>query len=431
MTTRHTAGRWIGAAIALGLGWSAPAFAATELVVQYSQPAIFDPVFVRLKEQFERDHPDVKVTYRGPHKDYGAGVQSLLREATVGGLPHVDYVGLSFTRVVSDRGLAVDLAPLMAADKSTFEAGGWTKALQGLGQVDGKQVALPFAVSSSIVYYNADLVRRAGGNPDDMPRDWDGFLALGGKVRALGPDYAGMYIPYTAAWYGAWYFQGIVYGAGGEIMRPESKTVALDEPAGTFAVELYRRMVDEGGLLNLPDQAARQQFIAGKMGMFIDSISRLSNFERAIETRFDFRTSRHPLRDVERGGVVTGGNVAIITKAATSDPAVLRAAWNWLKFSTGPIGTTEVMKNVGYVPVNVLALDDPALLKGYFDTRPRHKTAVDQIPQMREWFQFPGPNGVKIDDVIAKHLEAVVDKSSKPADALAAMVTEVNALLPR
>jgi multiple sugar transport system substrate-binding protein len=255
-------------------------------------------------------------------------------------------------------------------------------------------------------------------------------LALAGKIRALEPDMAGMYIPYTSAWYGAWYFQGIVYSAGGAMMRPGAKTVALGEEPGRFATALYRRMVDEGGLLPLPDQAARQQFIAGKMGIFIDSIARLGNFERAIETRFDLRTSPHPLRDLEGGGVVTGGNVAIITTATARDPAVLRAAWQWLKFSTGPRGTTEVIKNVGYVPVNMLALESPELLKGYFETRPRHKTAVDQIPRMREWFQFPGPNGVKIDDVIGKHLEAIVGKTASPDAALAAMVSDVNALLP-
>jgi multiple sugar transport system substrate-binding protein len=266
MTARRAAGLWLGLALAIGAWGSAPAVAATELVVQYGQPAIFDPVFTRLKEQFERAHPDVKVVYRAPHKDYGAAIQSLLREATVGGLPHIDYVGLSFTRVVADRGLAVDLAPLMAADKSTFEAGGWSKALQGLGQVDGKQIALPFAVSSSIVYYNADLVRRVGGDPDTMPRDWDGILALAGKVRALGPEFAGMYIPYTSAWYGAWYFQGIVYGAGGEIMRPEAKTVALDEPAGRFAIEVQADGQDHVDGPPVSRQRQTQDFHLGASG---------------------------------------------------------------------------------------------------------------------------------------------------------------------
>lgn len=409
----------------------APAAAdQTRLVVQYTFPVAFDPAFERLKATFARENPDIELVFRAPHKDYDVGIQALLRESVTGDMPHVTYVGLNHMRIVLERDLAVDLVPLMKADGTSFEAGGWTAAIQGLGQVDGHQIGLPFAVSTGVVYVNADLVRKAGGDPANMPRDWAGLLQLAGRIGKLGPDIAGMYMPWTGA-SGAWLFQGLVYGVGGDIMKPGAKKVAFDGEEGRYAITLYRRMVDEGAMPNIPDQAARQQFIAGKMGLFLDSISRLGNFERAIEDRFDLRAAHYPVDAGEKGGLVTGGNAAIITKAAAKDPAVLQAAWRWLKFSTGPRGTTEVIKNVGYVPVNVLALEDPALLKGYFDDRPRHKVAVDQIPLMREWYQFPGPNGVKINDTISEYLQAVVDKSKAPDAALAEMVAEVNRLLPR
>ena len=60
---------------------------------------------------------------------------------------------------------------------------------------------------------------------------------------------------------------------------------------------------------------------------------------------------------------------------------------------------------MGYTPVNMLAMEDPELLKGYFDDRPNHKTAVDQLPVVREWFQFPGENTLKIDAIIGDTLE--------------------------
>jgi len=332
--------------------------------------------------------------------------------------------------VVADRGIAVDLATLMKADGSTFEKNGWTESLQSLGRSGGKQIALPFAVSMSLVYYNADLVRKAGGDPDAMPRDWDSLLKLSGKIRALGPDISGMYIPYSSACYGAWYFQGVLFGLGGEMMQPGAKTVAFEtDPIFAKAVGMYRRMADEGGFVPIADQAARQQFIAGRMGLFIDSISRLNNFAGSIGERFRLGTSPHPI--AANGRLQTGGNVAVITTAAEKNPAVLAAAWKWLKYSTGPYGTTQVIRKVGYTPVNVLALEDPALLKGYFDSRPLHKTAVDQIPLIREWFQFPGPNSLKIDDVIGQHLEAVIDKSKTPEAALVSLSGEVNRLLPR
>jgi multiple sugar transport system substrate-binding protein len=213
-------------------------------------------------------------------------------------------------------------------------------------------------------------------------------------------------------------------------MQPSAKTVAFEkDPIFAKAVGMYRRMADEGGFVPIADQAARQQFIAGRMGLFIDSISRLNNFAGSIGERFRLGTSPHPI--TANGRLPTGGNVAVITTAAEKNPAVLAAAWKWLKYSTGPYGTTQVIKKVGYTPVNVLALEDPALLKGYFDSRPLHKTAVDQIPLIREWFQFPGPNSLKIDDVIGQHLEAVIDKSKTPEAALVSLSGEVNRLLPR
>lgn len=403
---------------------------AVELVVQYTQPQIFDKVFAQIKTDFEAQNPGITVKFRGPHKDYGAGLQALLREAVVGDMAHVDYVGLSHLPVVADRGIAVDLGELMKADGSTFEKNGWTPSLQSLGKAGGKQIALPFAVSMSLVYYNADLVKKAGGDPNAMPRDWDGLLALGGKIRALGSDISGMYLPYSSAWYGAWYYQGVLFGLGGEMMQPGKRTVDFaNDPIFAKAIGMYRRMADEGGFVPLADQAARQQFIAGRLGLFIDSISRLNNFVDSIGERFELRTSPHPI--AANGRLPTGGNVAVITTAAAKDPAVLAAAWKWLKYSTGPHGTTQVIKKVGYTPVNVLALEDPTLLKGYFDNRPLHKTAVDQIPLIREWFQYPGQNSLKIDDAIGQHLEQVIDKSKTPDAALASLTAEVNRLLPR
>jgi multiple sugar transport system substrate-binding protein len=427
--------RWIqrlfsAVLVAFALVLGAARAEATELVVQYTQPQFFDGAFAKLKKEFEAQNPGITINYRGPLPNYGAGIQALLREATVGEMPHVDYVGLSHIPTVAQRGLAVDLAPLMAADGQTFEENGWTESLQSLGRFGGKQLALPMAVSMSVVYYNADLVRKVGGDPDNMPKDWDGIIELAGKIRALGPDYAGMYTPYSAGWYGAWYFQGVLFSHGGEMMQPGAKKVALaDDPIWRKSLGMYERMTKEGGMLPQGDQAQRQQFLAGKMGLIIDSISRLFNFEKGIGDRFDFRTSEHPM-GAANGRLPTGGNVAIITTAAKKDPKVLDAAWKWVKFSTGPFGTTQVIKLVGYTPVNVNALDDPRYLKGYFDTRPNHKTAVDQISRVREWYQYPGTNGQKIDDIIGEHLEAIVGDSMTPEEALVSLTKKINRLLP-
>lgn len=402
-----------------------------ELVVQYTQPQIFDGVFEKLKANFEAEHPNVTIDYRGVLPDYGAGIQALLRESLIGDMPDVTYVGISHILTVANRDLHVDMNRLMAEDGSTFDAGGWSPSLQSIGQVDGEQVGLPHAISMPVVYYNADLVREVGGDPDNMPSDWDGFLELSGKIADLGEDYAGLYTPYSSTWYGAWGFQAVHFSHGGEMMQPGATTVDFaNDQVWPTSIGIYDKMAEEAGLMALGDQAQRQQFIAGRMGFVMDSISRLFNFEQAIGDRFELRTMPYPMA-VEGGRLPTGGNAAVITTAAERDPAVLKAAWDWVKFTTGPYGTTQVIKLVGYTPVNMLALENPDLLKGYFDDRPNHKTAVDQLPVVREWFQFPGENTLKIDAIIGDTLEAVVDDSMTPEEALAHLTEEVNALLPQ
>lgn len=424
--------KFAAAAAMLVMPFSTPATAEdkVEIVVQYTQPQIFDGVFDKLKADFEAQHPNVTVTYRGALPDYGAGIQALLRESLTNDMPDVTYVGISHIPTVANRGLHLDMAKLMEADGETFAAGGWSDSLQSIGRVNGEQVALPFAISMPVVYYNADLVKQVGGDPDNLPTDWDGLLDLSAKIAALGDDYAGIYTPYSAGWYGAWYFQGVHFSHGGEMMQPGATTVDFAaDPVWKTSFHLYDKMAEEAGLLPLADQAQRQQFIAGRMGFVLDSISRLFNFTQAIGDRFDFRTAPYPMA-VENGRLPTGGNAVVVTTAAERDPAVTKAAWDFAKFSTGPHGTTQVIKLVGYTPVNMLALEDPELLKGYFDDRPNHKTAVDQLSKVREWYQYPGENTLKIDAVLGDTLEAIVDDSITPDEALVRLTDEVNALLP-
>ena len=44
-----------------------------------------------------------------------------------------------------------------------------------LGQVDGKQWAMPFTASTAIVYYNKDLLRSGRRRPEALPDAWDGI----------------------------------------------------------------------------------------------------------------------------------------------------------------------------------------------------------------------------------------------------------------
>src|SRR4029078_5974563 len=69
----------------------------------------------------------------------------------------------------------------------------YSDKILALGKVDGKLYGLAFNASSPIMMYNAELVKKAGGDPEHMPDTWDGVLALAKKIRdAGGNDVAGL-----------------------------------------------------------------------------------------------------------------------------------------------------------------------------------------------------------------------------------------------
>jgi sn-glycerol 3-phosphate transport system substrate-binding protein len=60
---------------------------------------------------------------------------------------------------------------------------------------DGRMMAMPFNSSTAIVFYNKDMFRRAGLNPDQAPTTWAELRAAATRLRA-----AGIEVPVTTAW---------------------------------------------------------------------------------------------------------------------------------------------------------------------------------------------------------------------------------------
>lgn len=409
-------------AVVPALGPAAPAAAATTIEVQYPLAFIFDDVFAKLKAAFAKEHPDIEVTYRAPYKEYEDGAQTALRQSITGQLPDVSMQAINLQRLFVDRGLAVDIGPFIAAEKDWAKRG-YSDSMMALGTFGGKQYGMAFAVSTPIVYYNVDLVKQAGGDPDDLPTDWDGVLALGNKIDALGDDTVGFFHSWAIT--GNWMWQALVFSHGGAMTTPDEEKVAFDEGGGKRGMETLGRMVGEG-MPDLSHEAARQTFFGGKMGIWTESTSLLRVADEGVGGKFAWKTGRFPVPGPD-AKLPTGGNAALMF---ASDPEKQKAAWEFMKFITGPVGATIMVKGTGYMSPNAVPADDPDLLKPFYADHPNHLTALGQAPYMTPWYAFPGENNLKIIAVIKDHLQTVVDRSTPPMDALKAMAEEVQGLMP-
>ena len=201
---------------------------------------------------FERQH-GVRVNLRAPEEDYEAMLQRTLRDSVTRSLPDLSLQGLNRQRTLLERDLLMDLEPLLAADPETPSLG-YSESLLTMGRAPNSQgrivqSGVGFAISTPILYWNADLVRRAGADPTALPTTWDGVIALAARMGALGDGLRGLFFHWAIT--GNWSVQALVFSHGGAMMDAAETRVALAEAPGVAGLSLLRRFMEEGGM---PDQ---------------------------------------------------------------------------------------------------------------------------------------------------------------------------------
>lgn len=407
------------------IGLAARPAAAIEIDVQYAIPNIFKDVHEEIAKAFMAAHPEITLKFRAPAKEYEDAAQQVLRDALTNRMPDVAYQGLNRQRVFVDRGFAVDLAPFIKAEKD-WDKAGYDGALMTLGQVNGKQYGMGFSLSTPIIYYNADLVKQAGGDPDKFPTTWDGIFDLARKIDALGDKVYGLHFDWDIT--GNWMWQALVFSNGGTMLSADEKKVAFDGPAGQKSIALLAKMINEGTMRDVSQATSLQDFLSGTLGIWSHSTSRLGGVMQQAGDKFKVRTAPFPIPAGNEARLPAGGNVAMMF---AKDPAKQKAAWEYMKFVTGPVGATVMVKGTGYFPANTLPANEPKMLGEFYQASPNHMTAIKQLPYLTAWYAFPGENGLKITDVIKDHLQTVLNKTGKPEDVLRTMTADVQALLPK
>ncbi|MEY9676963.1 extracellular solute-binding protein [Bradyrhizobium elkanii] len=384
-------------------------------------PASLRGLYEALARRFMEARPDIKVVLDSPAVDYDGLVQQTLRQNITKQLPDISHQGLNQIRPLADRGIAVPLDRFIAGDP-VWNTIGVPQEVTSFASYGGKTCALPFAISVPVLFYNMDLVKKAGGDPDNLPDDWNGVIALGRKINALGEGTGGLYVEYTN---NGWSFQTLVGAFGGRMMSEDETRITFDGPAGLQALQLLQRLGKEGQPGFERDQA-RQAFRAGKLGILFGASSALNGYQQSAAGNFRLKVGSLPVSSASDRLPAAGNGIVMLT----DDPDRQKACWDYIKFAVGTAGQTIMVEATGYVPVNLAAISNPAGLGKFFDAHPEHRIASQRIAMMTGWFAFPGENNSRIIKAIEDHCYLVVSQKQDPAAALSSLVKDVDALLP-
>ncbi len=363
-------------AIALAASWAARA-ADTEISF-YFPIAVGGPVanaISRMVDDFERENPGIKVRpiYTGTYKD---SIAKALTAHRSGRPPDAAVL------------FAVDIFTLIDADAivpfdDLVDAKGreWLQefypALMSNSRAAGKTWGIPFQRSTILLYWNKQMFREAGLDPEHPPRTWDEMARYAQKLTrrdAKGQVTRwGVQIPSSGFPY--WLFQGLATGNGAALMNPQGTRTQFDDPAVVEALQYWVDLsavhkVHPPGIVEWG--ATPGQFLDGKAAMIWTTSGNLGNLRE--KAQFELGVAALP-GSRQRGSPTGGGNFYIFKK---SPPAERRAALRFIQWMVAPERTARWGIDSGYIAVSPQAWQTPAM-KQHLAAFPQAAVARDQL----------------------------------------------------
>jgi sn-glycerol 3-phosphate transport system substrate-binding protein len=305
-----------GAALA-GLALGAQAQQTTEISF-YFPVAVGGPITKLIDEyaaDFTKENPGIKVTpiYAGSYQD------TIVKALTAhkAGTPPVTSVLLStdmFTLIDEDAIVPIDNFVKTADDRAWLN--GFYKAFMLNSQTGGKTWGVPFQRSTVVLYYNKELLKAAGLDPNKPPATWAEMMDYAkkltvkdssGKVTQWGVQIPSSGFPY-------WLFQGLAIQNNVAMANDAGNAVRFDDPgtieALTYWTELVKAGVHPPGIVEWG--TTPKDFFEKKVAMMWTTTGNLTNVR--TNAKFDFGVAMLPAGK-RRGSPTGGGNFYIFKKA--------------------------------------------------------------------------------------------------------------------
>lgn len=233
----------------------------------------------------------------------------------------------------------------------------------------GRLQSLPVSTNNLALFYNKDLFRKAGLNPNKPPLTWDEMRADAKKIAALGGGVQGMEI-YTGVGEGlTWQFQPYLWQNGAGFLNKSNTAPTFNSAAGKQALQF---LVD---IINTDHSATAGQwgaFDKGMAGMRIDGSWMVSGYRD--NAPFEFGTAMLP---IPAGGVHAtnmGGEQIMAFKGSKAQQVAAVKFIKW--FSSAPVQAKWDAKT-NFMPIRAAVASSPVMLNHMVD-EPALKAFVNQ-----------------------------------------------------
>lgn len=318
----------------------------------------------------------VEAVFQGQYSDATTKLNSILTAEDYAQLP--DVMNLDATGKVAyfNSGRAWTLDDALVADPG-YDISQILPITLSNWEFSGVRLGMPFAASTTIMFYNKTMLDEAGAM---APETFQDIISLSEKLpekSAGGLDVLAYSVvpntPTLANWLGQLGSYVVNNKNGSEAMATGLECLengALE----TFLTE-WKAMYDAGALTNAA--GTTDQFVAGQLAVLTTSSSNVTSLLEKIGGAFELGAGFYPRVNAQAsdGATVSGSCVVMFDK---QDEARKAAAWELVKYLASPEVQAEFAAATGYVPVNTAA-QEVAEYKALVAGTPQYAVAGEQL----------------------------------------------------
>ena len=330
-----------------------------------------------------QDKYEVVATYKGSYPETMTAAIAAFRAHQQPDIVQVFEVGTG--TMMAAKGAIYPVYQLMKDMGAPFDPKGFLPAVVGYyTDTNGNMLSMPFNSSTPIFYYNKDVFKKAGLDPEVAPKTWDDVIADSKKIIASGAAKCG----FTSAWISwiqtenlsAWHNRAIgtlENGFGGTAARLEyAKDDVLIRHWANLAQWQKDGIFEYGGPVGGND--APPKFFSQECAMYMDSSAGRA---AVIANAKDFQVGYGMMpyyQDVKGApqNTIIGGATLWVLQGHPKEE--YQGVADFLHYLSSPEVQADWHQFSGYLPITQAAYE-LGQKQGYYEKNPGSDVAIKEI----------------------------------------------------
>lgn len=320
---------------------------------------------------------EVEAVFQGSYSDATSKLNSILSSGQLDALPDVMQMDATGKIAYVNSGAAYTVDDLLAADPAV-DLSSMLPAAMGNWNYAGVQLGMPFATSTTVLYYNKTLLDTAGAQAPATFADIAALKAVLPETADNGETlviYAAVpNTPTLANWLGQLgsYLVDQKNGTEGSAAMLD----CIENGALAKFLTEWKALYQSGALVN--NGGSGDAFVAGQQVLLTGSSSNITSNLAKIGDAFEMGVTMYPKVDAEAsyGATVSGSCLVMFNKGERANSA----AWQLVAYLTGADVQADFAAGTGYIPANSAAMDTE-VYQALLAKNPAYSVGVEQLAQ--------------------------------------------------